>query len=297
MKRFSFSHTALHRVIIFTILAAAIIGPLCGDELFLENGDHITGYILSMDEDHLVIQTSYGNLTVDRSKIVSGTFSAPIETPESGLEVELLFDNDIDVYGGADIIIQNNGVLAATGVDGISQSAIRTTGLGNYLEIGGSEALDAAEDLTLSFWILLQEASRLQYILSKWDISEGTTTAGKIAVGTQYSGLYIYLVDPKGMYHFNRFDDMIPVAEWTHIAVVFNKGLLSVYRDGLLSGEDTFDFTALKNDPSPLYIMTAKANTTSPWTQYNLNGSLDGLRIYTRALSQTEIEALAAEFN
>jgi hypothetical protein len=288
---------AFHRIIVFTILAAAAIGPLCGDELFLENGDHITGYILSMDEDHLVIQTSYGNLTVDRSKIISGTFSTPMETPESGLEVELLFDDEIDVNGGGDISVRNNGVLAATGVDGISQSAIRTTGLGTYLEIGGSEALDTAEDLTLSFWILLQEASRLQYILSKWDISEGATTAGKIAVGTQYSGLYIYLVDPDGLYHFNRFDDMIPVAEWTHISVVFNQGRLSVYRDGVLSGEDTFDFTSLKSDPSPLYIMTAKANTDSPWTQYNLDGSLDGLRIYTRALSQKEIEALAGEFN
>ena len=274
------------------LLVATVAPGAAGDELRLRNGDLITGYIVSMNDEHVVVRTTYGELTIDRAEILTGTFEATVAPPSEQLDINLGFDEGSTepMMPGAEFLDHNT--LRGPGADGGSRSAVRSTGAGQYLEISGVQSLDSATDVTLSFWILLEDAARLQYILSKWDAADGNEADGKFAVGTRYSSLYIYLVDPDGVYHYQSYEDVIPIHEWTHVAIVFEKGLLSVYKDGAIAGQEDLAFDELRANSSPLYVLTAKANTDNPWSYYNVNGSLDGLRIYSRALSAAEIEAV-----
>ena len=286
----------------FRWIAAACCIVLAGsaatagaDELHLKNGDRITGYIVSMDGEEVVVRTSYGELTIDRSQILSGTFAAETVTPDDGLQIELLFDGDPDIPLGSNLTIAEYGVSPATGADGEPESAIRSAGNGTYMKLSGTPQLDTADTLTISFWVFPREAARLQYALSKWDTTEEGISDGKFAVGLRYSALYVYMMDSSGNYHLQNFEDVVPIGEWTHVVIVFEAGQLSVYRNGAYSGGANLDFITLKDSASPLYIMTARAATDEPWSHYNLNGMLDNLRIYSRALSETEIAALAEE--
>jgi len=248
-----------------------------------------------MDEETVVIQTSYGELTIDRSQVLSGSFGQDEEKPDEALEVELLFEGDPDIPEGSKLTIAEYGVQRAAGADGEPDSAIRSTGKGTYLELSGTPGLDAARDITISFWVFPREAAKLQYVLSKWETDASGKTDGKFAVGTRYSGLYIYLMDTSGNYHLQSFEGIVPAAAWTHIAIVFGSGKLAVYQNGTLAGRSDLSFSSLAASPAPLYIMTAKASTEDAWSFYNLNGMLDNLRIYSRTLTEAEIAGLAAE--
>lgn len=279
-------------LLIVGLLVTTFAPRAAGDELRLRNGDLITGYIVSMDDEHVVVRATYGELTIDRAEILTGTFEATVTPSSEQLDINLGFDEGSadPMMPGAEFLDHNT--LRGPGADGSSRTAFRSTGAGQYLEISGVQSLDSASDITLAFWILLQDAARLQYILSKWDTAYGNQADGKFAVGTRYSSLYIYLVDPDGVYHYQSYEGVIPIHEWTHVAIVFERGLLSVYKDGTIAGQENLAFNELRANSSPLFVMTAKANTDNPWSYYNVNGSLDGLRIYSRALSAAEIEAV-----
>ena len=153
------------------VLLLTLSGPLSADELLLKNGDRITGHIVTMNEETVTIKTTYGELTVERSHVVSGTFEGMVELPTADLAVELLFDGE---SAGSGYEVADHGVTGTWGVDGNPETAVRSNGTGTYLELTGQDSLDAARDVTLSFWINLQDAVRLQYILSKWRSSEAT---------------------------------------------------------------------------------------------------------------------------
>ena len=276
-------------------LALAGAAAAAADEIHLKNGDYITGHIISMDEESVIVSTSYGELTIDRSQILAGSFSSEESVPEEALEVELLFDGDPEIPEGSTLTVAEYGVQRSTGADGTPDSSVRSTGNGAYIELTGTPRLDSARDLTISFWVFPREATRLQYILSKWETTEDGRIDGKFAVGTRYSALYVYLMDPSGDYHLQSFEEIVPPDAWTHIAVVFDSGMVRVYQDGSFAGQSELSFSTLNESSSPLYILTAKASTDDTWAYYNLDGMLDNLRIYSRALIDMEIAELAGE--
>jgi hypothetical protein len=84
-----------------------------------------------------------------------------------------------------------------------------------------------------------------------------------------------------------------PVGVWKHVAAVRNNGTLSIYINGVLNASATEGTTA------PVYSFPARIGTMffngmAP-PQYNgLNGKMDELRIYNRALSAAEILVLSS---
>lgn len=280
-------------------LVAALLAltavSLTADELTLKNGDFITGHIISMDEDKVVIRTTYGELEIDRSQVATGSFFSADPLPDDALDVELLFDGDPVIPDGSYMTVAEYGVQPSAGADGTPNSSVRSTGGGTFIEISGTPAFDSAGDVTLSFWVFPRESTRLQYFLSKWDTAKDGGIGGKVAVGTRYSALYVYLMDRDGEYHLESFEEMVPPGTWTHIAVVFDAGRLTVYQNGEFTGERELAFTALNQSASPLYVLTARAATDDPWSYYNLDGMMDNLRIYSRVLTESEITELAEE--
>lgn len=92
----------------------------------------------------------------------------------------------------------------------------------------------------------------------------------------------------------NLSSGIVPVGEWHHAAVVFdrtgnNSGLLMLYLDGVQVGAATAVSWALDQN-SELVFGGVKKGNEARW----LNGSLDDVALFSAVLSPAEISALAA---
>lgn len=76
--------------------------------------------------------------------------------------------------------------------------------------------------------------------------------------------------------------------QWTHLAMTWDKGSRRLFVDGKIAAENTSLFLPPKMDATPMYI--GNHASTNSW---RFAGAVDDLRIYNKALSETEIAKLA----
>jgi len=282
--------------VIATLFVAAVIGALpmvvTADRLELRNGDVITGTIQQMDGDRILIQTEYGVLEVERSAVLRGEFGIADGEVTNALLFKFDFNGDLDDSAGLNLAT-NNGMHFVTDRRGSPAAALRSDGTGTYLSIAPTGELNAIEQFTLSFWVQLEDLSSSQYLFSKWSRADGQTADGKFTVQTGGGNLTAYFVDPTGTYHWLTARAAVQSQVWHAVAVTFAGGRANIYVDGELAASDRFDFTGLLADTSPLLIMTAEAQTDQPFAYYNAVGTIDDLRLYSRALSPEEVLLLA----
>lgn len=116
---------------------------------------------------------------------------------------------------------------------------------------------------------------------AKWTTSLNTVVIGG---NNQYypyiESSYIYVRDSSGFTAVAHGG--INLGRWYHFAIVGDGSVFSAYVDGIWKGSNT--------DKSPLVnAIAAYANG-----QFSHNGQLDDIRIYNRALSESEIKLLAS---
>ncbi len=144
--------------------------------------------------------------------------------------------------------------------------------------IPDSSSLDITGSLTISAW--LKAFSLYGTVLAK-------------------TGSYAFILD------YNRLRFMIwsggtlydvygPIGisdgQWHHVSAVYDStaGTLSLYVDGSEVNSTSVGSLSVDVTTNPVYI-----GRMQYWTGYDLNGSLDDVTLYTRALSPEEIWALA----
>ncbi len=291
------NHCLTQKVIATLFVAAALVAlPICAsaDGLVLRNGDVITGTIQLMDAEHIVIQTEYGVLEVERSAVLRGEFGVPDGEVNNSLLFKFDFNGVVDDSAGLNLAT-NNGMLFVADRHGSPAAALRSDGTGTYLSIAPTGELNSIEQFTLSFWVQLEDLGSTQYLFSKWRQADGQTADGKFTVQTGGGNLTAYYVDPTGTYHWLTARSVLQSQIWHAIAVTFAGGRANIYVDGVLAASDRFDFVGLLADTSPILVMTAQANTDNPFSFYNAIGTIDDLRLYSRALSPEEILLLAGD--
>jgi sialidase-1 len=147
-------------------------------------------------------------------------------------------------------------------------------------------------DLTLSTWVRTTNSSRYETIASTYEPSGSeysylvrTTPAGTVGV----------LIGGANIGSGDRFAaaDTRPINDgaWHHIAVVFRLGQgVSFYIDGALSSKATVSIQAAARGATLQFGVTG-------WLDYGnyFAGDLDQMRMYSRALTDGEIAALAGE--
>ncbi|MGA2716878.1 MAG: LamG-like jellyroll fold domain-containing protein [Bryobacteraceae bacterium] len=168
---------------------------------------------------------------------------------------------------------------------GVSGQALTFDGSTSYLVTQPDPRPAMTGDLTLAAWIKTTNTSRNETILSKYNSSGSedgyifeTTAAGYVGVhigGDNVSGV----ANQDALDGANKIND----GNWHHVAAVMRLGQdISLYVDGGLS--------------SIYYLTTfggaigSGVGIAGPVSRANLfTGSMDDVRIYTRALSTTEI--------
>jgi prepilin-type N-terminal cleavage/methylation domain-containing protein len=203
-----------------------------------------------------------------------------IPSPHSGLVSYWSFDEgtgtiayDLSGYG-------NNGTLYNfTGTSGWTigkiGKALNFDGADDYIEVTNVKGLSSGNMVhTISAWI---KVNRLP-INRAWILLLGQAGAGShhwlinSTGGTQF-----------GVWNGGQLSPVLPIGEWIHIVITFDGTTLKGYTNGFLFDKTsaTFNFTSL-----PLTL--AKAYLGENY----FNGLIDELRIYNRALSDSEIKAI-----
>jgi hypothetical protein len=151
-------------------------------------------------------------------------------------------------------------------------------GSNSYGSVQESESLEMSNELTIAFWarpsVNRAVDPRVVSKLYDWDVKlNGSLRLPQFTAGGQYAMLNYSL----------------PLAAWRHVVFTFSNGVVKGYVDGLSVGlsVNTFTQTTLPQSQYGLYIGAYDSSVNNPY-----RGSLDDLRIYSRALSPEDVTAL-----
>jgi cell division protein FtsB len=138
------------------------------------------------------------------------------------------------------------------------------------------------QSFSISFWFTLQGNSNNGGRLISTENPEGnfrigaSTAIGNGVYAFQYGGYYLY--------------DSVPLNTWAHIVYTYSNRNVNVYKNGVLKYSQT------NTDNEPLNYGTSFTIGAKAAPAYDLwHGQLDELRIYSRALTPSEIQYLATQ--
>ena len=179
-----------------------------------------------------------------------------------------------------------NGPLWAAGKSG---NAVDLDGTNDYVSLP-TGVVSSSTTSTIAAWVNLDAVSTWMRI---FDFGSGTSTymfltpkngSSKIRFAIRNNGSSEQIIDGTSA---------LPTGGWHHVAVTLNGATGTLYVDGAQVGQNT----AMTLKPSDM------GSTTQNWigrsqfsTDPYLNGRVDDFRVYNKALSASEVAALAAMF-
>jgi hypothetical protein len=189
--------------------------------------------------------------------------------------------NAADVFGAW------NGTLVgdATYADGIVDGAFSFDGSGDWVEIADAAAGDFGTDaFTVAFWLYANTMGVTDtYLVGKshpdggqgWDIRLGNGTIKVVGVNG---------------WGFNIVSDaLIGASQWHHVAVTATAGQVVLYVDGEHAGTSSRSMITTAANPLRLGF-------TTNYGGWALNGYLDEVTVFNRALNANEVESIANDF-
>ncbi len=205
------------------------------------------------------------------------------QVPTNGLVAYYPFNgNANDESGNANNgTIHGNPVLTSDRF-GSSAKAYYFDGVDDYIEINHSTSLNISQQISISFWAVLKTSADYYmpyHIIEKYD-------SWGIGQREKQFGLNLTLSDNTNIPIFtNDINFNTPI----HLVVTFNGSNIYVYIDGALS------YSAAESGILKTNINNILIGEYTMGGNYYFNGTLDDIRVYNRALNQTEINSLYHE--
>jgi len=178
---------------------------------------------------------------------------------------------------------------------GNPDSSYRFDGENDYIEIPDNESIRITPQLTLSAWIFLDEVGLDTYtIIEKGNTSDDWEYHFNVMPGNKIR--FFVSPHPSGGYYILTITTAtLETKKWYNVIAVFEDNVAaSIYINGKLSSSSSI----FNSDPpySPTSASLSLGARTGwayhPDPIYVVNGVLDDIRIYNRALSEEEIWAL-----
>ena len=186
------------------------------------------------------------------------------------------------------------GAALTTGRDNTPNSAYAFNG-GEYIDLGDPAALDFSGEFTISIWVYkTQNASSYHNgAIGKWN------TGG--SPGTNEWLIYLSSGAPKNdpqftveigtsSYSVPSYEELT-LNQWHHIAAIKRTNSIEIYLDGVIKGIKGIPNTPINDVGRKLEIGRFRDDI------YFEDGNIDELKIYNRALSQSEVLQLFNETN
>ena len=205
--------------------------------------------------------------------------AAPLAQGSSGLVATYGFEEGGGLTARDGSGNNNNGTLnGATWVPGRFGNGLSFDG-NDWVTVNDAGLLDLTTGMTLEAWvrpttisgwrsaIFKERPGGLAYVLYA---SNGTAPQGQVRLTT--GG------EPRA-----RQSAAIPLNTWTHLALTYDGAALRLYVNGVVTGTTAASGSITVSD-GPLRI-----GGNAVWGEY-FSGLIDEVRLYNRALSQTEIQ-------
>ncbi len=188
----------------------------------------------------------------------------------------------------------NNGATITTNRFGNANSAYHFDG-DDFIRVNDTNSLDLSTSFTFSLWVQLDAATisinDIQSLISKWSDTEAEQ-AYTFEIAFPSNPQVNARTGPSTTFR-QPAQNNIAIHNWHHLVVTYDNSNIRHYIDGLL--DKTSAQTGQIN--SGAEALTFGAHDVNVATRRWLFGSLDDIRIYNRALSESEIQELYHESN
>jgi hypothetical protein len=220
----------------------------------------------------------------------------------SGLAAGLVAYYPCDQTSGSTLSdTSGNGRNASlvTGTGGSGGYSFKTGKLNNALYLVEAKqgyasipqgVLSGATEMTIATWVYLNAGSDWQRV---WDFGNDTNSYMFLTPSSGYTKNLYFGITVSGNGHEQGVNAAagLPVGTWKHVAVVVGSGGGFLYVDGQLAGSNS----GITLRPVDLGKMPNNWIGKSEFTgDVYIDGNIDDFRVYSRALSAAEIQALHA---
>jgi len=218
------------------------------------------------------------------------------ELPDSNLVAYWKFDegSGSTAYDSAG---SNNGTIyGATRTTGVSGDALDFDGEDDYVEVPDDDSLNPVNEISISYWIYNREYE--QSGLYKWascpsePSSPGSSRAYALWACSASGKAMFRIFASEDIYDEINTNSTLTIDRWYHVAATFNLGEARLFIDGQLDNTKTFSVSSIMNDAQPLTIGARWSYCGTDSIESDLNGLMDEVRVYNRALSADEIEQI-----
>jgi hypothetical protein len=220
----------------------------------------------------LVIATSVWSTNVAAQEIVT----------DGLISLWTLDRSDINGKTVKDISSDNDGTIEGNPklVDGKIEEALKFDGeKGVYVDCGNDKSIsNLSNTYTIEAWANFTVASNYPGLFQRGDKTE----ASQIEIYLQPNANLTTVHNRNSIYYV--YWTPVPLNKWTHLAIVWDKKEWTVYYDGVKQSKTGGGGTAANPESGKTcYIGIG-------YTDHSMNGIIDEVKIYDRALNENEIQ-------
>ena len=163
-------------------------------------------------------------------------------------------------------------------------------GVGDYVDLGSDPSLDLPGSMSVSMWVRLDTLDHYKYFLADFDSLSGTASQGSLGTVADASRFAWFQSYTDGT--FGRLEGTTPIQlnQWFHLSVVRDDAAKTVRL--YVNGVEESSFSYAGKTVVPLQGSKILGGSGPAFPADFLDGRLDEVGIYNRALSLAEIQAL-----
>ncbi|MCP4608556.1 MAG: LamG domain-containing protein, partial [Planctomycetes bacterium] len=178
-------------------------------------------------------------------------------------------------------------------VAGIMDGALELDGVDDYVDLGNPSSLDfGSGDFTISAWVNLTAIERATVYAKGGDNSGGIRYT--LAMGESNDNKMTLTTDDDSSKRQAKGETVVNDGAWHHVAGMRSGAVSLVYVDGALDGSielpEDYDLSGASQHNA---LIGAITSNTDGSLEKLFAGTIDDVRIYNGALSETEILELA----
>ncbi|MBY0495129.1 MAG: carboxypeptidase regulatory-like domain-containing protein [Cyanobacteria bacterium] len=153
--------------------------------------------------------------------------------------------------------------------------AISFDGIDDGVQVADHDDFDASTGVSMTAWVAPQTFGAAQSVIYR---------GGAYALSLETGGRVTAVMYPNGVATSLQTTAPIPLNQWTHLAATYDQATLRIYVNGIEAASTPVSGVLANADGD---VWLGRAGVTD-----SFNGKLDEVRIYDRALSNTEVAAL-----
>ena len=221
--------------------------------------------------------------------------------PASQRDADILGSWHMDGYwydysGNGNHGTPNNGAtFSGSRID--DAKSVNFDGVNDYVTMVDTSTLHAGRNLTITGWLYVNSFDKTwQTVFWKGNTPDGTTGNREYALWVNSAGCLQLNSTPQdkagvSQVTLNTAAGVVQTGRWQHFAAVVSsdQNVMKIYLDGVERATGAYSQADIRDTTGPLYLGNGLANYGSM-----LNGSIDEVTMYKRALSIQEISALSS---